>query len=85
MPIKNNQYIGLFIATVIRNEKYKFSYGRKWTLENMNASIIRLPIQHNPDGTPYIEPNCIYSEEGYVPDWQFMEDYIRSLPYGDRL
>ncbi len=74
-----NQYIGLFIATVIRNEKYKFSYGRKWTLENMNASIIRLPIQHNPDGTPYIEPNCIYSEEGYVPDWQFMEDYIKSL------
>ena len=74
-----NQYIGLFIATVIRNEKYKFSYGRKWTLENMNASIIRLPIQHNPDGTPYIDPDCTYSEEGYVPDWQFMEDYIKSL------
>ena len=76
-----NQYIGLFIATVIRNEKYKFSYGRKWTLENMNASIIRLPIQHNPDGTPYIDPECKYSEEGYVPDWQFMENYIKSLHY----
>ena len=76
-----NQYIGLFIATVIRNEKYKFSYGRKWTLENMNASIIRLPIQHNPDGTPYIDPECKYSGEGYVPDWQFMENYIKSLHY----
>lgn len=20
-----------------------------------------------------------------TPDWQFMEDYIKSLPYGDRL
>ena len=74
-----NQYIGLFIATVLRKEKYKFSYGRKWTLENMNVSIIKLPIQHNPDGTPYIDPNHIYSEDGYVPDWQFMEDYMKSL------
>lgn len=74
-----NQYIGLFIATVLRKEKYKFSYGRKWTLENMNVSIIKLPIQHNPDGTPYIDPNHTYSEDGYVPDWQFMEDYMKSL------
>ena len=80
-----NQYIGLFIATVLRKEKYKFSYGRKWTLENMNVSIIKLPIQHNADGTPYIDSNCTYSEDGYVPDWQFMEDYIKALPYGDRL
>ena len=74
-----NQYIGLFIATVLRKEKYKFSYGRKWTLENMNVSIIKLPIQHNADGTPYIGSNHIYSEDGYVPDWQFMEDYMKSL------
>ncbi len=74
-----NQYIGLFIATVIRKEKFKYSYGRKWTLENMNTSIIRLPIQHNPEGIPYIDLDCTYSEEGYVPDWQFMEDYIKSL------
>lgn len=74
-----NQYIGLFIATVLRKEKYKFSYGRKWTLENMNVSIIKLPIQRNADGTPYIDSNHIYSEDGYVPDWQFMEDYMKSL------
>ena len=40
---------------------------------------MKLPIQHNPDGTPYIDCNCIYSEDGYVPDWQFMEDYMKSL------
>lgn len=60
--------IGLFISTVLRQEKYRFSYGRKWTLDNMNATAIRLPVA--PDGNP---------------DWQFMEDYIRSLPYGDRI
>ena len=30
-----NENIGLFITTVIRQEKYKFSYGRKWTMENI--------------------------------------------------
>lgn len=24
-----------------------------------------------------------YSDNGYVPDWKFMENYIKSLPYGD--
>lgn len=60
--------IGLFISTILRQEKYRFSYGRKWTLDNMNATSIRLPV--TPDGNP---------------DWQFMENYIHSLPYGDRI
>lgn len=42
--------IGLFIATVIRQEKYRFNYGRKWHLERMMTSQIRLPTQS--DGTP---------------------------------
>lgn len=33
----------LFIATVIRLEKYRFSYGRKWHLERMLKSEVRLP------------------------------------------
>lgn len=73
------------MATVIRQEKYRFSYGRKWTLENMKITEICLPIQYNPDETPIIDDNHKYSDEGDVPDWQFMEDYIKSLPYGDRL
>lgn len=74
-----NEYIGLFLATTIRQEKYKFSYGRKWTLENMNTTEICLPIQHNSDGTPLIDDSCRWSDDGYIPDWQFMEDYIKSL------
>lgn len=35
--------LALFIATVIRLEKYRFSYGRKWHLERMLKSEIRLP------------------------------------------
>lgn len=59
---------GLFICSVLKHDKYRYSYGRKWTLDNMNDTKIKLPA--TPDGKP---------------DWQWMEDYIKSLPYGDRL
>lgn len=80
-----NQYIGLFMATTIRQEKYRFSYGRKWTLDNMRATDICLPVQYNADGSPMIDETYRYSDDGYIPDWQFMENYIKALPYGDRL
>lgn len=62
-----NKYIALFICTVLRQEKYRYSYGRKWVLENMESTVIKLPAK---DGKP---------------DWMFMENYIKSLPYGDRV
>lgn len=36
--------IGLFFCTLIRLEKYRFNYGRKWHLERMRESIIKLPV-----------------------------------------
>lgn len=63
-----NKYNALFIITVIKANKYRFSYGRKWTLEKMKESIIKLPCKK--DGTP---------------DFDFMEKYIKLLPYSDRI
>lgn len=60
--------IALFITTLIRQEKYRFNYGRKWHMERMKESCIRLPVK--PDGTP---------------DWDFMEQYIKSLPYSSQI
>lgn len=74
-----NEFIGLFIVTILRQEKYKFSYGRKWTLDNMNTTIIKLPIKHNSDDEPLIDESKKYSEDGYVPDWEWMENFIKSL------
>lgn len=43
--------VALFIATIICREKYRFSFGRRWHLEPMAASGIRLPtlIDGSPD------------------------------------
>lgn len=59
-----NQHTALFLATLIRREKYRFSYGRKWGLERMKKSMMRLPVTSSGE-----------------PDWNFMEGYIKSLPY----
>jgi hypothetical protein len=41
---KMNKYIGLFLATLIRQEKYRYNYGRKWGIGRMKVSTIKLPV-----------------------------------------
>ena len=65
--VQFNKYIALFICTVLRQEKYRYSYGRKWVLENMKSTVIKLPVKDK------------------KPDWAFMENYMKTLPYGDRI
>lgn len=38
-----NQCIGLFLVTIIKNEKYRFNYGRKWGKDRMKETLIKLP------------------------------------------
>lgn len=45
-----NQWTALFVCTILRQEKYRYSYGRKWVLEAMNDTTIRLP--QTPSGKP---------------------------------
>lgn len=62
-----NKYIGLFIATIIKAERSKYNYGRKWTKEIMKKSAIKLPSKCG------------------KPDFDYMEHYIKLLPYSDRI
>ncbi len=75
---------GLFITTVIEQNKYKYSYGRQAN-KTLHDLVISLPVRHNADGKPYIDAGHTYSDKGYVPDWDFMDNYMKSLPYGDNL
>lgn len=65
---KMNKYVAMFLVTVIKANKYRFGYGRKWTLEKMKETMIKLPSKRDGD-----------------PDFAYMEEYIRSLPYSDRI
>ena len=84
-------YIYLFIKTILMANKYKYTYGRKVTEDKYLDLIIKLPVkykdkQNEDDKEEIIYDNTHkYSPKGYIPDWDFMENYIKSLPYGDKL
>jgi hypothetical protein len=42
---KMNQYIGLFLCTLIEKEKFRFAYGRKFGTERMQTTTIKLPVK----------------------------------------
>lgn len=71
----------LFLQAMLTANRFKYTYGRKVTEDKYLNDIIDLPTQHNADGSIFIDTTCQYSDDGYVPDWQFMEDYIKSLHY----
>lgn len=59
-----NVYTGLFITALLNKERFRYNYGRAFTMDIIAKTRIKLPV------TPSGEP-----------DWQFMEDYIKSLPF----
>lgn len=67
-----NIFIAMFLCSIIEKERFRWDYGRKWRPKRMPDSLIKLPVRK-------ITPN------EYKPDWQFMEDYIKSLPYSSSL
>lgn len=66
--VQLNVYSGLFIKTVIEQEKFKYAYGRKLGTKRIEKLFIKLPV----------------TDDG-EPDFGYMEDYIKSLPYSDRI
>ena len=79
-----NQNIGLFISAIINREKYKYSYGRA-VYSNVVANMeIKLPIQRL-DNQLIIDETYEFSSKGYIPDWEWMEKYIKSLLYSGRM
>ena len=64
-----NRYIAIFLCTVIMKEKFRWSYGRK-------------PHDVKKFGKSFIK--LPVNKEG-TPDWHYMENYIKALPYGDKI
>lgn len=63
-----NVYISMFLCSLIEKERFRWAYGRKWRPVRMPDSLIKLPAIKTAAGE-------------YEPDWQWMEDYIKGLPY----
>ena len=68
-----NKYHAFFLIPLINSERYKFNFGRSFKKEIMNETIIQLPSIFNAETNKY------------QPDWEYMESYIKSLPYSKNL
>ena len=76
-----NEFTALFVATVIMHDRYRWGYGRKWRPKRMKNSKLKLPIQRDANGKPIIDANKQFSDSGFLPDWGFMENFIKLLNY----
>jgi len=74
-----NEYVGLFLTTIINLLKPKYCYARKMSKERLSTEYLKLPIKQITGGAPFIDPERKFSEEGYVPDWNYMESFVRKL------
>lgn len=75
-----SQAVALFLVTIInKSENYRWNYGRQCRVSNTKKINIKLPVQHDLDGNPVIDKENLFSDEGFIPDWQWMEVYIKSL------
>ena len=76
----------LFIATIIRNEcKIKYqAFGRELNAHFRKDFTIKLPVKHNAD-VIMLDDTHEFSDDGYIPDWEWMDHYMKLLPYSDRI
>ena len=81
-----SDFIKLFIATLIRNEcKIKYqAFGRELNAHFKKDFTIKLPVKRDSRGY-IIDDEYTFSDEGYIPDWDWMDRYMRALPYSDRI
>ena len=67
-----NSYTAFFLLTLLEQMSYKYNFGREISDARLQKEKIKLPVKLN-------------AKNEYEPDWQFMEDYIKSLPYSSNL
>lgn len=75
-----NSEIANYIMNVIAMAFCYFSWGtQSFKVSVIEDAELLLPIQTDTDNNPIIDPENTYHPEGYIPDWSFMENYIRAV------
>ena len=67
----------IYIITKWKKTIPDLGYSRHWKIAK--DCVLFLPIQTDTANNPIIDPENTYHPEGYIPDWSFMEKYIRAV------
>ena len=74
-----SKYNALFICTVIKIMAQKFDYSDALTSDNLKTLKIILPAQQDKNGEFAIDATKQYSDEGFIPDWNYMGLYMEKI------
>ena len=75
-----NPEVGLYLTTVLYKAlatKYDWHYKAGWN--RVQEEKILLPIQTDENNNPIIDETNLYHEEGFIPDWKYMEKRVAEL------
>ena len=76
--MKNECLLMYLAASIQKSIKSRFSYSNKAVWSKVRKCNICLPIQTDDSGKPVIDTGKTYSPDGYIPDWDYMEKYIKA-------
>lgn len=69
-----DKYMGLYISTLLRNEKYRYNYGRITSKERLDNMILNLPVNEN------LEIDWVYLSEYIKKIYTKVSNKISALP-----
>ena len=67
----------LYLTSEWQKQIPNLGYARHWKVAK--DCILSLPIQTDTEGNPIVDIDCKYHPNGYIPDWNFMEKYIKAI------
>lgn len=76
--MKNECLLMYLAASIQKSIKPRFGYSNKAVWSKVRKCYICLPIQTDDSGKPVIDASKTYSPKGYIPDWEYMEKYIKA-------
>lgn len=83
-----NERVALFFCTIFRLEKQMWSYARKWNLDQMNQTIIKLPVDiHGHPDYAYMDKyiSSLNGDVVNIPDYFLAEGYEKASWYLDNV
>lgn len=69
---------GLYMTSCMSYLTKKFAYSNMCSWNKIQDLSLCLPIQTDDSGKPVIDAGKTYSPDGYIPDWEYMEKYIKA-------
>lgn len=75
-PCCNDDDVLIYLTSTWRKGIIDLGYSRHWKLAK--DCLLLLPIQTDKTGEPIIDPEHKFHESGFIPDWDFMKNYVKA-------